>query len=130
MQIWLYGVFSDMCYTSIYQAAFSIAADVRPYSSSNLRSLVAYLYWQKIGRLLLFWGESGLEYAKYSIFPNFFKGEPQTPLPLEKGHYCISVTNATPTGSPLHQPTPLPASIPPSSNVAALGRGFYTGPHW
>ena len=28
-------------------------------------------------------------------FCNFFRGEPLTPLPTVKGHYCVSVTTTT-----------------------------------
>jgi len=40
-------------------------------------------YCQKIGQLLQFWRKSGLESTKYSIFPNFFRGDPLTNLPMD-----------------------------------------------
>jgi len=45
-----------------------------------------------------------LALTQSSISPNFFRGEPLTPLPMEKGHYCANVTTTTP---PLRIHTPL-----------------------
>ena len=65
-------------------------------------------YRQKIGWLLWFWRKGGLECTKYSIFLEFFRLEPLTPLPMEKGYYCVSVTTTIPPPACYH---PLPASL-------------------
>ena len=66
-------------------------------------------YQQKIGLLLWFWRKSILECTEYSISPNFFRGEPLSPLPIVKGYYCLSVTITTPQ-----------TALPPSSNATAM----------
>jgi len=75
-------------------------------------------YRQKIGRLFWFWRKSGLECTKYSISHNLFRGETHTPLPMEEVHYYVSGT--TTTRRPALTTPSLPASIPPSSNAAAM----------
>ena len=73
-------------------------------SSQRLTLYIVYFtvssrlfYRQKIGRLLRFWRKGDLKCTTYSFSLNFIMGEPlTTPLPIDKGHYCVSVTTTIP----------------------------------
>ena len=58
---------------------------------------------QKIGRLLWFWWKSG---PNTPIFPTFQGKATNFPLPMEKVHYCVSVTTTTTIGQPSTTPPP------------------------
>ena len=63
-----------------------------------------------------------------NISPKFFGGEPLThPLPMEKGHYCVSVTTITPWPAFNNPPSCIHTSL-----QQCRGNGitvFFTGHH-
>jgi len=70
-----------------------MSADIQSYTSSILQSCVAYF----ISVLLWFCQKKWPRMYQILYFPKLFRGEP---LPMEKGHYCVSVTTTTPPSSP------------------------------
>ena len=116
--------------TSVYLVStFSIAADIRRYTSSILQAPGRrLLYRQKIGLFIWFWWKSDLECTEYSISPTFSGKSPQSPLPIVEGHYCFSMTIPLPYGQPL---TPLPASLQQWRRGVFTSHYFvYSISHW